>query len=202
MEFADVVRRRRMVRNYRDAPLDPAAVDRALQHATRAPSAGFSQGWAFLVLDTPADVQAFWQASTEPDALAAPDPWLEGMMHAPVVVVPCSNRSAYLDRYAEPDKGWTDRDQARWPMPFWHMDAAMATLLILLTATDEGLGACFFGIPPDRDAPVRTAFAIPDDYDPIGAVTLGHPATGGASGSPARRPRTPTDQLVHRGRWG
>ncbi len=66
MEFREVVRRRRMVRRYADRPVDPAVVDRALAHATHAPSAGFSQGWGFLVLDQPADVEAFW-AATDPD---------------------------------------------------------------------------------------------------------------------------------------
>ena len=65
MEFADVVRRRRMVRNYTDEPVDPAVVDRALANAMRAPSAGFSQGWGFLVLDTPDDVRRFWAATAD-----------------------------------------------------------------------------------------------------------------------------------------
>ena len=145
MEFREVVRRRRMVRSYTDEPVDPAVVERALAHATRAPSAGFSQGWGFLVLDTPEDVAAYWRATS--DDVDAPGRWLRGMMRAPVVVVPCSSKAAYLERYAEPDKGWTDRDEARWPVPYWHTDAAMAALLILQTAVDEGLGACLFGDP-------------------------------------------------------
>ena len=52
MEFQEVVRRRRMVRDYSDEPVDPAVIDLALANAVRAPSAGFSQGWAFLVLDS------------------------------------------------------------------------------------------------------------------------------------------------------
>ena len=189
-----------MVRSYTDEPVDPEVVNRALAHATRAPSAGFSQGWGFLVLDTPDDVRRYWTATA--DVTDEPDTWLRGMMRAPVVVVPCSNKSAYLSRYAEPDKGWTDRDEARWPVPFWHMDAAMAALLILQTAVDEGLGACFFGIPPDRLAAVRSGFAIPDDFDPVGAITIGHPApTPGAKGSPSRRRRLDLDEVVHRGRW-
>ncbi|WP_205471951.1 nitroreductase family protein [Nocardioides sp. SYSU D00038] len=200
MEFQDVVRRRRMVRDYADRPVDPAVVDRALANATRAPSAGFSQGWGFLVLDTPDDVRAFWTATS--DDVDRPDRWLRGMMRAPVVVVPCSSKAAYLDRYAEEDKGWTDRDEERWPVPYWHVDAGMAALLILQTAVDEGLGACFFGIPPDRIAGVRTAFGIPDRFDPIGAITLGHRhADPGTAGS-ARRGRRPVDEVVHRGRWG
>lgn len=199
MEFQDVVRRRRMVRRYTDEPVDPAVVDRALANAVRAPSAGFSQGWAFVVLDTPADVRRFWEATAD---TREPDSWLRGMMTAPVVILPCSSRAAYLERYAQPDKGWTDRDEARWPKPFWDMDAAMASLLILQTAVDAGLGACFFGVPPHADAAVRRAFDIPDDHDPVGVVTLGHPADGGAPGSPARRRRRPLDEVVHRGSWG
>ena len=201
MEFQEVVRRRRMVRSYADRPVDPAVVDRCLDNATRAPSAGFSQGWAFVVLDTPADVERYWRATTDADALAAPDRWLAGMTTAPVVVVPCSSRAAYLDRYASPDKGWSDRDEGRWSMPFWHLDTAMASLLVLQTATDAGLGACFFGIPPDRVTALRAELAIPPTHDPIGAITLGHPAEGGAAGSPSRRRRTPLAEVVHRGGW-
>ena len=199
MEFADVVRRRRMVRNYSSTPVPKEVVDRALANAVRAPSAGFSQGWAFLVLDQPEDVSRFWAATTTNDI--APDAWLRGMSNAPVLVIPLSSRAAYLDRYTEPDKGWTDRDEARWPMPFWHMDAAMASLLILLTAVDEGLGACFFGIPPERESAVRESFGIPDDHDPIGAITIGYPTPGGASGSPSSRARRSMDEVVHRARW-
>ena len=188
-----------MVRSYTDEPVDPAVVDRALANATRAPSAGFSQGWGFLVLDQPDDVRRFWAATTDPDQ--TPDRWLQGMSKAPVVVIPCSSKAAYLDRYAEPDKGWADRDETRWPVPYWDIDTGMASLLILQTVVDEGLGACFFGIPPARLGAVRDAFGIPDRFSPIGAVTIGHPATGGAKGSPSTRTRKPVDDVVHRGRW-
>ena len=188
-----------MVRDYAETPVDPAIVDLALENATHAPSAGFSQGWAFLVLDRPEDVRRFWVAQI--DDMDAPDTWLQGMMRAPVVILPCSSKAAYLDRYAEPDKGWTDRDEGRWPMPFWHMDAAMASLLILQTATDAGLGACFFGV--FREPEVRREFEIPERYDPVGVITLGHRVdTLGAAGSPTRRSRTPWTDVVHRGQWG
>ena len=202
MEFQDVVDRRRMVRNYADRPVDPAVVERALRNATHAPSAGFSQGWAFLLLDSPEDVRRWWTVTTDPGDLEAPDDWLAGMMRAPVVVVPCSSKAAYLRRYAEQDKGWVDQSEDRWPMPFWHMDAAMASLLVLQTAVDAGLGACFFGIPVDKEAAVRAEFGIPVDFDPVGVITLGHrTADTGNTGSPARRRRKPLTEVVHRGRW-
>jgi nitroreductase len=82
------------------------------------------------------------------------------------------------------------------------MDAAMASLLVLLTAVDAGLGACFFGIPVEKEAAVRAAFGIDADFDPVGVITLGH-RTGdtGSAGSPARRRRWALDDVVHRGRW-
>jgi nitroreductase len=199
MEFQDVVRRRRMIREYADTPVDPAFVDRALANAVRAPSAGFSQGWAFLVLDRPADIATFWDVTTTPGEL--PDSWLRGMTTAPVVIIPCSSKAAYLQRYAEPDKGWTDLDEARWPVPFWHMDAAMASLLILLTAVDEGLGACFFGIPPDRIAPFRAAFGVPENFRPVGCVSVGYPGDDDRRSPSLRRGRRPVEEVVHRGRW-
>ncbi len=188
-----------MVRSYTTDPVDSDAIRRALEHATRAPSAGYSQGWAFLLLDTPDDVRRFWRAST-PDG-AGDDAWSGGMTKAPVVAVALSCKDAYLDRYAEPDKGWTDRDEARWPAPYWDIDTGMAALLVLLTAVDEGLGACFFGVPPDRIDAFRAEFGVPDDHHPIGAITLGHPAPEQVRGSAAARPRRSVDEVVHRGRW-
>jgi len=201
MEFQDVVRRRRMIRNYAETPVDRSVVDRAIRNATHAPSAGFSQGWAFLVLDTPEDVRRYWEVTAE--NIDEPDEWLTGMMRAPVVILPCSSKAAYLRRYAESDKGWTDQDEARWPKPFWDMDTAMAALLILQTATDHGLASCFIGVPTPRQEAVREAFGIHEDLDPVGVVTIGHHvADEGAAGSPSRRARKPLEELVHRGRWG
>jgi nitroreductase len=198
MEFQEVVNRRRMVRNFGPEPVDPAVVDRIIDNALHAPSAGFSQGWAFLRLDTAVDVARFWQATTPEDLRGSR--WLDGMRRAPVIVVPLSHKDAYLDRYAEPDKGWTDRDEARWPVPYWHVDAGMASLLMLLTVVDEGLGACFFGITPERIGDFRHSFGVPPEYTPIGALAIGHRRTDVRSPS-LERGRRAADEVVHRGRW-
>ena len=196
-----MVRRRRMVRNYDpDRPVPAEVVDRLLDYAIHAPSAGFSQGWAFLVLEDAADRARFWTASTPPDP-GVPDSWLTGMSRAPLIIVPHSNKGAYLDRYAAPDKGWTDRDEARWPVPYWHIDAGFASLLMLLGAVDEGLGACFFGIPGDRTVEFRKAFGVPEAYTPIGAITIGYRAPDTLSPS-LRRGRRQVPEVTHRGRWG
>jgi nitroreductase len=199
MEFADVVRRRRMVRDYDPGRPVPAAVrERLLEHAIRAPSAGFSQGWAFLVLESAEERELFWSATTD-DGTA--DGWLTRMRRAPLLIVPLSNKAAYLDRYAEPDKGWTDRDESRWPVPYWDVDTGMASLLMLLTAVDEGLAACFFGIPPERSAAFREAFGVPEAYRPIGCISVGYPGTEDKRSPSLRRGRRGTADVVHRGRW-
>ena len=200
MELREAIRRRRMVRAYDpDRPVPPEVVDRLLEHAVRAPSAGFSQGWDFLVLESPDERDLFWRSTTDPEA--APDAWLDGIRAAPVLVLCLSHKDAYLDRYAAPDKGWTDRDEARWPVPYWDVDAGMAALLMLLTAVDEGLGACFFGVPADRVDALRAAFGVPATHRPVGVVSVGYPGGEDRRSPSLRRGRRRVEEVAHRGRW-
>lgn len=191
MEFQDVVRRRRMVRRFRPEAISQESLDRFLHNATRGPSAGFSQGQAFLVLRERQDLDRFWDVAS-----AAVD---ENVRTAPLVIVPMSCKRIYLDRYARDDKGWTDRDEARWPVPFWHIDTGMAALLILQTAVDEGLGALYFGIVPEAVDPFRRAFGVPDDHEPIGAIAIGHSAESEKRDLSARR--RPAHDVLHFGSW-
>ena len=196
MEFQHVVDRRRMVRNFDDRPVPPGLVDRILRNALRAPSAGHTQGWAFLVFEGADETSRFWDVAF-PAERRATFRW-PGLFRAPVVIVPLSSMETYLDRYAESDKGWTDRDPARWPVPYWHIDTGFAALLMLLTAVDADLGALFFGIfRPDE---FRDAFGVPDSYTPIGAIALGYPAPDEPSPSLVRGRRSVSD-VVHRGSW-
>jgi nitroreductase len=205
MEFSDVVRRRRMVRNYDpDRPVPEDVRERILESALHAPSAGFSQGWAFLVLEG-ADRDRFWNRTTEPVGTdstdnAAYDDWLRGLRAAPLLVMAFAHKDGYLDRYAEPDKGWTDRDESRWSAPYWYIDTGMASLLMLLTVVDEGLAACFFGLPVDRIDVVKAEFGVPDGYEPIGVISIGYPMPDRRSPS-LKRGRRGTDEVVHRGQW-
>jgi nitroreductase len=197
MELGEAIRRRRMVRNFEDRPVPPEALERILDHARRAPSAGHTQGFAFLVLDGPEQVGRFWDC-TFPAERRADFRW-QGLFRAPVIILPCASKAAYLDRYAEPDKGWTDRDEGRWPVPYWDVDCGFATMAMLLTAVDEGLGALFFGIFEGLPE-LREAFGIPDTFRPIGAVALGWPAPDEPSPS-LRRGRRTENEVIHRGRW-
>jgi nitroreductase len=86
-------------------------------------------------------------------------------------------------------------------VPYWDIDTGFASLLMLLGAVDAGLGACFFGIPPDRFAAYREAFGVPGEFAPIGAITVGYPAPDRRSPS-LKRGRRPVAEVAHRGRWG
>jgi nitroreductase len=192
-----------MVRDYDpDRPVPAELRERLLEHAIRAPSAGFSQGWAFLVLETPEDRERFWRATTSAEDEARMADWLVRMRRAPLLVVPLSHKAAYLERYAQPDKGWADRAEERWPVPYWHIDVGMAALLMMLTAIDEGLGTCFIGILPEHLPPCKAEFGIPEALEPIGAVTVGHRSPEEAPNRArfAAR-RRPAADVIHRGRW-
>ncbi len=199
MEFADVVRKRKMVRNYDpDRPVPPELVEKILKHATHAPSAGFSQGWGFLVLQSQQERDRFWEATTPDEPTLGK--WLENMRTAPLIIVALSNKSVYLSRYAEQDKGWTDRDENRWPVPYWDIDTGMASLLMLLTVVDEGLGACFFGIQPAQTAAFKAAFGVPEEFTPVGVVSVGYRRSDDLRTS-VKRGRRPLDEVVHFGHW-
>ena len=198
MEFQDVVRGRRMVRSFEDRPLRRDVVERILSNAQRAPSAGFSQGWAFVVLEGTRQTQRYWDAVGPDDAEAFR--W-QDLYRAPLLIVCLSNKKAYLDRYAEPDKGWTDRSEAHWPAPYWDIDTGMAALLMLLTAVDAGLGALFFGVPPQKIARLREAFGIPPELHPIGTVAVGYPRPFDPPSPSLKRGHRPAEEVIHRGRW-
>ncbi|WP_433300038.1 nitroreductase family protein [Actinoplanes sp. CA-030573] len=202
MEFAEVVRKRRMVRTYDpDRPVAPEVVDKIVKHGLRAPSAGFSQGWGFLVLTEPQDRDRYWAVTTggEAEPVWRGD-WLTRMRNAPVLIVCLANKSAYLDRYAQPDKGWTDRSESHWPVPYWDIDTGFAALLMHLSAVDEGLGSCFFGIPVQTTQAFKDAFGVPAEFHPIGTLSVGYRAADKRSPS-LKRGHRPVDEVVHHGRW-
>ncbi|WP_152360106.1 nitroreductase family protein [Microlunatus speluncae] len=201
MELTDVLRRRRMIRDYRPDPVPAEVIDRLTEAGRRSPTAGFTQGVSFLVLDRPDDVAGFWSATGDDDDSAVGSSWLAGMRSAPVLILVWTSEAAYLDRYAEPDKGWTDRDPARWSAPYWWVDAGMAAQTILLAAVDAGLGGCFFGIPPEQQDEVRRRFGVPTDQLSAGVITLGYPASAGTPGSPTRRPRRPANDQIRHHHW-
>jgi nitroreductase len=198
MELTEAVRKRRMVRHFTEEPVAPEVVDRMLELARHAPSAGFTQGQAFVVVTRPELKLAIAELCQEAGYVQSGfDPFISG---APVLVIPCTSEAAYRRRYQEPDKGGPDAEQY-WPVPYWHMDIGCAVQILLLAVVDEGLGAGFAGIPKPGDTEVlQTLLGIPAEVTPVGVIPIGHPAPDKASPS-LKRGRTPDSSYVHHEGW-
>ncbi len=191
-------------------------LERLVDLASRAPSAGKTQGWHLVVLEG-AETQKYWDI-TLPVEKQAGFRW-KRLLDAPVLMLALADPDAYVDRYAEPDKTRTGLGESAdaWPAPYWTIDASMAVMTLLLAAEDAGLGALFFGVF-QQEAEVRRELGIPDRLVMVGAVALGHPvpaepaAAGDAMtslatdtvrgpGRSSRRRRRSPSEILHRGRW-
>jgi nitroreductase len=203
-EFAEVVRSRRMTRAFDGRPIDADVLDGLVDLASRAPSAGKTQGWHLVVLQG-ADTELFWD-STLPAVRRDSFRW-QHLLTAPVIALPLADSKAYVDRYAEPDKAQTGlgAGASAWPVPYWTIDTSMAVMTLLLAAEDVGLGALFFGVfRGERE--LRQRLGIPSGLELLGAVALGYPAaaSGDRASGPGRsagRGRRQVQQIIHRGRW-
>ncbi len=191
MEFRDVVRHRRMVRNYTGEPIERASLDRILDAARRAPSAGHTQGQSFVVVTSTEGRTRIAELAGESEYVDRGfDPWIS---RAGALIVVCVSESAYHRRYSEPDKTDADGNEIEWPIPFWWVDAGAAMMAILYAAVDEGLGAGFLGVHAIDD--LSAELGIPEEVTPIGIVTVGHPAPDRRSGSLARGRRSIDDVI-------
>lgn len=180
--------------------MDPALVRSLIATARRGPTAGNTASLEFLVLDQPKTVARYWEVTLSPERRSS-FRW-QGLLEAPVLVVPCCSATAYVERYAEPDKAGSGlgRNPSDWAVPYWYVDGGAAVMLLLLAADDAGLGALFFGQFGHTRA-VKDAFAIPEDVEPLGTVALGHPAADDTAGRSSGRRRRPLDEVIHRGTW-
>jgi nitroreductase len=203
MEFRELLRRRRMVRSFTDEPVPVDAVGRIVDTARRGPSAGYSQGVEFVVVTDEAMRKAV-AGDEAPYRRAGMPPFVA---QAPVQVVICTSAAIYTGRYAEADKqaataGRADDDF--WHVPYWHVDAGCALMLLLLATVDEGLAAGFVGVMGEqRQQRLRELLGIPPEYMAIGIAAIGHEAADARQyrGSAARRPRRPLAEIMHRERW-
>ena len=199
MDFDDVLKRRRSVRRFNEQRPDPGVIDRVIDQARRAPTAGFSQGVDFLVLDEPGALDEFWELIEDPEFPSEED---DPATRPPVLVLVWSDPARYLARYSEPDKiefGMAT-DEA-WPVKYWDIDAGMAAMQLQLAAVNAGLDTWFFGIPVGEDA-VRARFGVPDDRKQVGVIALGYRHAGEQPASSVRkRRRRPLEEQLHRNGW-
>jgi nitroreductase len=199
MQFADCARSRKMVRAFQKKSVDAELLNRIVEIASWAPSAGKAQGWHLLVLQNE-DTNRFWNV-TLPEEKRATFRW-QHLLDAPVIALAFADPNAYLERYSEPDKASTKLGSSieNWPAPYWTVDASFATMQLLLAAHDVGLGALFFGVFSGEQK-LRSDFNVPEQMQLIGAVALGWPMPEKASekGASARRSRRKPSEIIHEG---
>jgi nitroreductase len=202
MDFAEIVRRRKMVRNYTDEPVPREVVERIAERGRRAPSGGFSQGVRFVVVTEQDKRTLIAELADEPEYVAMGfEPWIS---KAPVHIVVAMREDDYHDRYREPDKLGESGEEIEWRVPWWWVDAGKAMMLLLLAAIDEGLGAGLFGLVGDKNDRLRELLGMPDDFEIVGVVTLGHAApepTEERRKEAIRRRRRTFDEVVRWERW-
>lgn len=196
MEYERVVKKRRMVRNFRtDIPVDEGDLMKMMELAQHYPSAGFSQGVAFIVVRDPdarkivSGDQEFFENGRE-----------NFLRRAPVLIVVCVSEEMYHRRYREPDKLLPDGKEIDWPTPYWFFDAGAASMILLLAAVNFGYSAVFTGLPaPDLER-TRRGLGIPDEFHPVGVVSLGKGAPDVRSPS-LKRGRRPSSEVVRFDHW-
>jgi nitroreductase len=199
MDFTEVVLKRRMVRHFTSEPVSPEVIDRLLDLARHAPSAGFTQGQSFIVVTGPDLKQAIAR-------LCGEDGYVSGGFHpfiseAPVLVIPCTSEAAYHRRYQEADKIKEDGTEIVWPVPYWHMDIGCAVMVLLLAVVNDGLAAGYAGIiTPENMDDARKLLNIPAEVTPVGVIPIGHPAKDRPSPS-LKRGRKPDADYIHREGW-
>ncbi|MEX0795386.1 MAG: nitroreductase family protein [Acidimicrobiia bacterium] len=192
MEFREVLERRRMVRNYRNDPIDAGTLSRVAASALRGPSAGNSQGVSVVVVTDERRRQEIANLADEAAYVAAGfDPWIS---RAPAHIVISISEQIYHDRYREPDKIDDRGEEIPWPVPYWWVDAGAAMMAVLLAAVDEGLAAGFLGVHSIPD--LRKLLEIPGEFSPLGVITVGHPAPDRRSKSLDRGQR-PLEKTLH-----
>lgn len=205
MDFTDVVHGRRMTRAFSARSVEPQLLNRLVDLASRAPSAGKTQGWHLLIIEGE-QVAEFWNA-TFPLESRSEFKWQQ-LFDAPVIAIAFADPDAYVHRYSEADKTSTDLGTgvSAWPTPYWTVDASFAVMTLLLAAQDVGLGALFFAVFNGSDE-VRRIFGVPEQLQLIGAIALGWPLDQSTEnlvpepGVSASRQRRSSSEIIHRQRW-
>jgi len=192
MEFADILKKRRMVRRFSTEPVPREALERIAAAAKRAPSAGFSQGQRLVIVTDPGLMAHVAEGADE--AAYADIGYYRWVSQSGALFVPCVSEQLYHERYQQPDK-LEDGKEIAWPVPYWWMDIGCTVMLIILAAIDEGL-ACGFAGPfphPQGMDLVRSTLGIPAQFTPVGIMPVGYPLPDPPSSSLKRGAVKPQD---------
>ncbi|MBM4432325.1 MAG: nitroreductase family protein [Chloroflexi bacterium] len=172
MDLWTAIERRHSVRSFRDSDVSATSVQKILEAAVRAPSAGNRQPWHFVVVRRKVVKEALAQAAYGQSFVA----------EAPVVIVVCADAERSATRYG-----------SRGRSLYCLQDTAAATEHVLLAATALGLGSCWVGAFDEGSA--ACALGLPAHLRPVAMVPIGQP-TSESTGRTARRPLTEVISLV------
>lgn len=175
MEFDQTVRKRKMVRQYKaNKPIPDSIIAKLMENAHTAPSAGHTQVQEYVIV----------KDSTIRLNLAEAALGQESVSGASLLIVVCSNTSRSIGRYGKRGKDF-----------YSVIDGAFASMIILLSAVNEGIGACFVGA--FEDDKVSKILGLPDHVKPIGIISLGYP-----NEIPEKLRRINISNLVFHDRYG
>ncbi len=181
-----------MTRSFDGTAIDETWLDELCATALWAPTAGNSAGVRLYTLGA--------SFVDEYLALATDAGWRErsrryqGLRRAGGIVLVTARVSEYLRRYGESDKADSSLDdESRWPLPYWHADAAMATMALLLLLEEGGCQAALWGNFRHGDAVLRWLGV--HDEELFATIFIGHgdgndpPSASLARSVPSRRAR-------------
>jgi nitroreductase len=164
-----------MTRAFDGTELDEDLLVQLCEEAMRAPTAGHVRGVRAVVLAGRQGVRDYLDTSCDAEWLASSS-MAPGLAKAGGIVVVVCDPGAYASRYAEADKAGSGLDLIEaWPVPYWHGDAAFATMALLLLAEDAGIAACFMGVF-QHDDEILALINAPLGTLLFGVVFLGHAA--------------------------
>ena len=150
MTVWEAIQQRYSVRAYRDKPVEQDKLDRVMEAARLAPSAGNRQEWRFVLVTDPDTREQLIEAARGQEFVG----------EAPVVIVACA--------VGEPHE--MTCGQLSYPI-----DVAIALEHIALQATEEGLGTCWIGAFYEDQ--VKDLLGIPEDVRVVELMPLGYPST-------------------------
>jgi len=170
MDLSEAIKGRRSIRNFKPDKVSEKNVERLIEAAVSAPSAGNIQPWELVVVRKPEIRKKLVEAAYEQSFIE----------EAPVVIVVCANEDRISQRYGLRGKNL-----------YCLQDTAAATQNMLLTAYSLGLGTCWVGAFKEDE--VREALKIPIGIRPVALVPVGYPGK-----SAFARQKRPMENIVHR----